>query len=494
MRRKSKAEFSPDNEASARDFRKPGWPKGMRQRGDSFYFERDLNGVRHKFRLPFTEATAVKQASLANDLLADGKSIEHLKQGQRVSIAKLMEQVEADAAEKQPATQKSLRARLRIFAKFLETQQPGAVLLASITPDVARRFVEWRRSTPVPRNGSPKAKSRRVVPSQATINEDLRILRGCFDRAVELKWIPTNPFGDVKAPKLPKRVFEAYRLSEEEITQLLLAAEKYDDATPRRGAQSTFKGIMHDMTRLFLLTGLRSKEMQYLAWEQVDLDWGGASGKCGLLRIEPYELNGHIRIPLTVEQMVRVQELIARRGNREHLFENEDELTDCVPAKYIQTEAKRLLRLRPRPRVLEDQRLIVPKVFRFRPKATSGNVPLIPESRAILEARHQTSEGSLFVFPHPDGGRLRSDYWAQFKAVLKEAGLPDRVRVHDLRHTFGMRLRDRRIPLETIMGLMRHKNITETRLYAPYRDEEGAESIQLLSGVGTGARPPTPRR
>jgi integrase len=89
------------------------------------------------------------------------------------------------------------------------------------------------------------------------------------------------------------------------------------------------------------------------------------------------------------------------------------------------------------------------------------------------------------VFPHPrDGGPLRSDPLPIFKEVLAAAGLPKSVRLHDCRHTFGFTLRSRGVPLETLMGLMRHANIEETMVYARYSDEEGAKSIEVLNGFG----------
>jgi integrase len=58
-------------------------------------------------------------------------------------------------------------------------------------------------------------------------------------------------------------------------------------------------------------------------------------------------------------------------------------------------------------------------------------------------------------------------------------------RVHDLRHTFGFTLRERGVPIETIMGLMRHANIEETMIYAKYSDKQGAKEIMRLTNFAT---------
>ena len=66
--------------------------------------------------------------------------------------------------------------------------------------------------------------------------------------------------------------------------------------------------------------------------------------------------------------------------------------------------------------------------------------------------------------------------------LLRTARLPLHYRVHDLRHTFGQTLRRRGVPLETIMGLMRHADIAETMIYAKYDPIEGAREIKKLRG------------
>lgn len=241
------------------DIRKDGWPAGMRQRGGAFYFERKIDGVRHKFSLPFTEAKAIKRATAANELLAEGRSIEHLKSGQRVTLARFIEQMREDSRAKRSATRKSLRARLRILSRFLSLRYPGLTRLSAFSGDVAERFIDWRAKTPVSRNGSPNSKGEKLVPSQPTLAEDLRIMRSFFERAVALKWIAENPFVRIKAPTQPRRRFEPYSLSEAEIVRLIQAAIDYDAQPKRRGSQSTYRGFMTDMTRLFLFTGLRAK-------------------------------------------------------------------------------------------------------------------------------------------------------------------------------------------------------------------------------------------
>jgi len=96
--------------------------------------------------------------------------------------------------------------------------------------------------------------------------------------------------------------------------------------------------------------------------------------------------------------------------------------------------------------------------------------------------RLHAARRSNFVFAHRDGGSCRLQLWEMIKAMQKRAGIGGNLRLHDLRHTFAVRLRQRGTPLEVIMGLMRHADIRETLVYAPYDMEEGRAAISVLDG------------
>ena len=97
-----------------------------------------------------------------------------------------------------------------------------------------------------------------------------------------------------------------------------------------------------------------------------------------------------------------------------------------------------------------------------------------------FEHWHQSTASSNFVFAHHDGGRCRIKLLRHLNKAQKLAEITGRLRLHDLRHTFAVRLRERGCPLETIMGIMRHADIKETLIYAPYNLKEGAKMITLL--------------
>jgi site-specific recombinase XerD len=52
-----------------------------------------------------------------------------------------------------------------------------------------------------------------------------------------------------------------------------------------------------------------------------------------------------------------------------------------------------------------------------------------------------------------------------------------------LRHTFATMLRRQGVPLQAIMGMMRHADIRETLIYAPYNEEEGRDGVRKLDKV-----------
>lgn len=130
---------------------------------------------------------------------------------------------------------------------------------------------------------------------------------------------------------------------------------------------------------------------------------------------------------------------------------------------------------------LDRRRIVYTKEYDWKPKASSGFVPLCQSARALLERlKKERGEFSNFVFAHHDGGSCRLKLLDLLKEAQKKAQIKGRLRIHDLRHTCAATLRARGVPLETIMGILRHSDIQETLIYAPYHDDEGSKAIQVL--------------
>jgi integrase len=66
-----------------------------------------------------------------------------------------------------------------------------------------------------------------------------------------------------------------------------------------------------------------------------------------------------------------------------------------------------------------------------------------------------------------------------WRKVLRNAGVKG-LRWHDLRHTFGSRLRQRGVPLETIAELMGHKSLAMTLRYAHLDSAARSDAVRKL--------------
>jgi integrase/recombinase XerC len=100
--------------------------------------------------------------------------------------------------------------------------------------------------------------------------------------------------------------------------------------------------------------------------------------------------------------------------------------------------------------------------------------------RAWLERRPACESAAVFVPLPPRKGPCRLEYTTVEKALrryLRAAGVTRRVRFHDLRHTAGLRLANRGVPLQIIQDIMHHKDPRTTRIYTEVDSEVIAEVV-----------------
>lgn len=461
--------------------RDPNWPQNMYAyaSGKGFFFERKHRG--RKIREPLGKSInpAMRKALVINERIDRGDYDSGHQSGRRVTVERLIEITLDRLRNRAVKTQQSYKGKARHFQTYLSDCHPQLRFIRDVTPEIARVYVEWREKQQVTRCGWRRDSTPTSTPSPKTVRHDITRLRNIFQYAVDQKWLAKNPFEGIRIPKLPGEKKSAHNpLSESDVRKLLKAAGDYD---ANGDGRSTFKGMMYDMTQFFLLTGLRLKELIYLPWQHVNLNWG----KHGIIEIKPFTIPLTLDIRVAPARSPKLDRLVNGRGKSESIFKTIQQLRAIVPHTYVTQHADDLLTAQvkdwdPEACVLHLRTHIV-----WKQKASEGRVPLIHDSRAVLDRRMSENGGdSPFVFPHPDRGPLRSSYWAEFQTLLKSAKLRNRYRVHDLRHTFGTTLRRRGVPLETIMGLMRHASIEETQIYAEYDDEEGALQIEKLSGFG----------
>ena len=110
--------------------------------------------------------------------------------------------------------------------------------------------------------------------------------------------------------------------------------------------------------------------------------------------------------------------------------------------------------------------------------STERVVVLNAVARRVIESRRGTHPERVFTYRGQPVGKLRSSAW---RRAWKEVGLPDEPGilkgVHNLRHTFGRRLRSAGVPLETRKALLGHANGDITTHYS------AAELSELISAA-----------
>lgn len=97
-------------------------------------------------------------------------------------------------------------------------------------------------------------------------------------------------------------------------------------------------------------------------------------------------------------------------------------------------------------------------------------------ARSVVDGQRGVHEDAVFTYR---GRPVTKIYNSAWKRARKKAGLPD-LRVHDLRHTFGRRLRAARVPEATWKVLLGHKNGDITTHYCAPEIEELIEAVERL--------------
>ena len=111
-------------------------------------------------------------------------------------------------------------------------------------------------------------------------------------------------------------------------------------------------------------------------------------------------------------------------------------------------------------------------------------VVLNGEARAVIS--RQRGRNPEYVFTYSKGkpvDRINTKAW---RRAREEAGLPQ-VRVHDLKHTFGRRLRAKGVSHETRQVVLGHKNGQITTHYSAAEIGELIEAVEKVSWSGNSA-------
>lgn len=124
-------------------------------------------------------------------------------------------------------------------------------------------------------------------------------------------------------------------------------------------------------------------------------------------------------------------------------------------------------------------------------KASAERVVVLNSvARRIIDSRRRKHEKYVFTYRGRRLSKLNSSAW---KRAWKSAGLPVerdiRKGVHNLRRTFGRRLRSAGVPLETRKALLGHSNGDLTTHYSPAEIEELQKAAERIVDERIGQTP-----
>ena len=113
-----------------------------------------------------------------------------------------------------------------------------------------------------------------------------------------------------------------------------------------------------------------------------------------------------------------------------------------------------------------------------------------PVAHRVIEARRGIDPEYVFTYR---GNRIDKLHNTAWQRAWKEAGLPmdsGILRgVHNLRHTFGRRLRSAGIPLETRKALLGHANGDITTHYSAAELSELLDAVERIADRGNAQTP-----
>ena len=143
-------------------------------------------------------------------------------------------------------------------------------------------------------------------------------------------------------------------------------------------------------------------------------------------------------------------------------------------------------------------RCVYPREWEFKLKSTEQSIFVLPETvtktqtervvllnsiaNEVIEARRDIHPDFVFSYKERPLKKLRVSAW---RRIWEKSGLPvsDGILkgVHNLRHTFGRRLRSAGVPMETRKALMGHANGDITTHYSAAEIEELIEAAEKVT-------------
>jgi site-specific recombinase XerD len=115
------------------------------------------------------------------------------------------------------------------------------------------------------------------------------------------------------------------------------------------------------------------------------------------------------------------------------------------------------------------------------PKTNEREIPINDGLLKLLEEQKLKVNGSSYVFPDEDGGKIyKNRLLRRLKALATQLKFGDDVNVHTLRHTFASHLVMNGVDLATIKRLLGHSDIETTMIYSHLTDKHVDSAVTKL--------------
>ena len=110
-------------------------------------------------------------------------------------------------------------------------------------------------------------------------------------------------------------------------------------------------------------------------------------------------------------------------------------------------------------------------------------IPISEKLILMFNARRNKTNTvfSNYVFKNTKGFKLNETYVSKnFKRLVRNAGLDERIHFHTLRHSFASNLVQNGVSLYVVKELLGHENITTTQIYSHLSKDNLIEAVNLL--------------
>jgi integrase len=111
-------------------------------------------------------------------------------------------------------------------------------------------------------------------------------------------------------------------------------------------------------------------------------------------------------------------------------------------------------------------------------------VPMTNEVRALLLALHKKNQGNTFVFLEIDSTEVKyAHIYRRFHKAQDKAGITNKIRFHDLRHTFASNYMMNGGNVFDLQKLLGHTDIKMTMRYAHFTPDHLQSSIKFMNMI-----------